>query len=138
METNYQHYQKEIIELLRNGEDIAKTQGHLHKCEVQCEHCDFNEPYSSKNCNEVLAEWLEQEYKPQEIDWTKVPKFTKVRVMNGRNLKPYYFLGVADDGNFMTTKCDEYTYSEGDYVRWKYCKLDESVDPAPYLKEAKD
>lgn len=131
---NYEHYQKEIIEILETGVNVGIKHNKPANCEsLSCFACDLHNLKAS--CKSNFAKWLKEEYKPQKIDWTKVPKFTKVRVMNGRNLKPYYFLGVADDGDFLTTKCDEYTYSEGGFVRCKYCKLDESVDPTPYIKE---
>ena len=88
-------------------------------------------------CAKMFAFWLEEEYiespKP-EVDWSKVPVDTLVRVRDRKDQKwtLRYFKGI-DDGNAMfrysvwslgATSITAY----GDYTHWKYCELVEDED----------
>lgn len=70
--------------------------------------------------NNVELIWERKESK-REIDWSKVPPFTKVIVKDifdttGNTVKYRYFLKVEEvnDNNtiFFVTKCDKFTYTE--------------------------
>ena len=83
-------------------------------------------------CSIMLNLWLDEEYeeppKP-EVDWSKVPVDTLVRVRDfeSEEWKLRYFKGI--DGEFPGSKFmawDGGSTSKtayGDYTRWKYCEL---------------
>ncbi len=74
----------------------------------------------------------------REIDWSKVPKWTKVQVrdFDSEEWKNGYFLKCEDEeytGSypFIATSCDEFTISTADRKkeRFAHCRLHESVEP---------
>ena len=102
---------------------------------------DFKDEKGIKECLSIiygndnfLEDLLEEDYikliwkrenkekrEKREIDWTKVPPFTKVIVKDifdttGNTVKYRYFLKVEEvnDNNtiFFVTKCDKFTYTE--------------------------
>lgn len=89
-------------------------------------------------CSMLFALWLDEEYteppKP-EVDWTKVPVDTLVRVRDREEQEwiLMYFKGISDYDRahrFMTW-CDGATSKTacgGEYRRWKYCELVEDED----------
>lgn len=136
---NYEYYQKEIIEILETGENVGVAHNKPADCEgLSCFACDLHNLKAS--CKSNLAKWLKEEYKPQEIDWNKVPMFTKVWVRDDvqDDWHPRHFIGMDTvlQGNFLVTTRSEFSYEGQEYATWNYCKLDDSVDPTPYLKEA--
>ena len=52
----------------------------------------------------------------REIDWNKVPKWTKliVRIPYEKEMSNAYFLKVLENNSILVTKCDEFTY-KGEY-----------------------
>lgn len=85
---------------------------------------------STLTYNELLT--YEFEELSKEIEWNKVPKFTKVQVKDEdyENWINAYFLD-KDGSIFYVTLCDEFTYdSREDLGLWK-CRLDESVEIKP-------
>lgn len=88
-------------------------------------------------CSKMFAFWLDEEYEePQkpEVDWSKVPVDTLVRVRDYENVDWYlrYFKGVDESNpeekyeawtNGTTSKT-----SNDKYVHWKYCELVEVED----------
>ncbi len=64
----------------------------------------------------------------REINWNKVPKWTKVQVRDTNNEKwvNKYFLGVSYDYRFDATSDDEFTFS-GMVERWRECRMHPSV-----------
>lgn len=66
----------------------------------------------------------------REIDWSKVPKWTKVQVRDfeGEEWKNSYFIGSSTNGVFKATYFDEFTFSEGDEYEWYQCKIYPSVE----------
>lgn len=98
---------------------------------------ECEELYACGLCRDIFAFWLDEEYeeppKP-EVDWSKVPVDTLVRVRDreDREWILRYFKGI-NDGNAMcrysaweagaTSKT-----AEGDYTLWKYCELVEDED----------
>ena len=71
---NYQHYEKEIIEIMTNrggGQIIALSlDGKPISCSgLDCRECKLD---SKKNhCSQELKQWLESEYQPQILDNTE-------------------------------------------------------------------
>lgn len=89
-------------------------------------------------CGIALQLWLDEEYiEPQkpEVDWSKVPVDTLVRVRDYENVEWYlrYFKGIDESNpeekyeawsNGTTSKT-----ANDKYVHWKYCELFEDEDP---------
>lgn len=67
----------------------------------------------------------------KEIDWSKVPKWTKVRVKYTKEEKWYneYFLKFSplDADKFKATFCDEFSYVAEFDEYYKYCEIHPSV-----------
>lgn len=88
-------------------------------------------------CTRMFAFWLDEEYvEPQkpEVDWSKVPVDTLVRVRDYENVEWYlrYFKGIDKSNpeekyeawsNGTTSKT-----ANDKYVHWKYCELVEVED----------
>ncbi len=90
-----------------------------------------------ETCSKMFAFWLEEEYverpKP-EVDWSRVPVDTLVRVRDSEDEEWIlrYFKGIGDTnstcryavwGSGATSKT-----ANGHYVYWKYCELVEDAD----------
>lgn len=135
---NREKYKNELM-------DIIKEDGKL--CEFVKKHEVFrmfgkdSKSYCKMTCvtcGTALQLWLDEEYeeppKP-EVDWSKVPVDTLVRVRDREEQEwtLMYFKGISDYDRahrFMTW-CDgatSKTASGGDYVSWKYCELVEDAD----------
>ena len=86
-------------------------------------------------CGAALQLWLDEEYEEPEVDWTKVPVDTLVRVRDREEQEwiLMYFKGISDYDRvhrFMTW-CDGATSKTacgGEYMMWKYCELVEVED----------
>ena len=85
-------------------------------------------------CSVLLELWLDEEYKESEVDWSKVPVDTLVRVRDREDEEWIlrYFKGINEDSlrpiyeawesgaTSKTAYCD--------YELWKYCELVEDED----------
>lgn len=86
-------------------------------------------------CRAVFAFWLDEEYteppKP-EVDWTKVPVDTLVRVRDNKNDKwaLRYFCEWKENGAYMTFPNGRTSKTAKYYTKeiWKYCELVEDED----------
>lgn len=138
---NWEKYREELIDLIKleHGEGDG----------VRSALCDFVKikvlpNYTIKNCrtlrcstcNKIFSFWLEEEYeeppKP-EVDWSKVPVDTLVRVRDHESeaWRLQYFKGIDDSSTdrFMVWECGATSVTaEGDYTRWKYCELVEDEE----------
>ena len=88
---NKEKYAKEILDIVCNGDDIGKRNGHLCPCvNVKCHNCEFNKCDAS--CNEEFTKWANSEYKEREIDWNKVPVDTCILITDsyGYTLKRHF------------------------------------------------
>ena len=134
---NKEHYAKEILEILREREEIvgvAVVNGKPERCAgTQCSGCDF---CYEDSCGQALKKWMEKDYSEKEHEEQKIQPEVK-------NLKKDDRILVSSDGlNWEKRhfkKYDEendavYTYycgwtswtSESDYAsRWTYAKLPE-------------
>lgn len=83
-------------------------------------------------CAIMLNLWLDEEYEEPEVDWSKVPVDTLVRVRDREDQEwtLMYFKGIGisdyDSEHRFMTWCDGATSKTacgGDYVGWKYCEL---------------
>lgn len=85
-------------------------------------------------CRDIFAFWLDEEYEEPELDWSKVPVDTLVRVRDREDQEWIlrYFKGI-NDGNAM---CRYSAWESGatsktaerKYLCWKYCELVEDED----------
>lgn len=67
----------------------------------------------------------------REIDWSKVPKWTKVQVRDCdfEDWKNRYFIGYREDMHkYSVAPHDEFTYNEGDESEWKKIKIYDESD----------
>lgn len=99
------------------GKDIESL------CEMDCIACEM-----------VLNLWLDEEYEEPEVDWSKVPVDTLVRVrdLESEEWTLRYFKGIDEEatesrymawGNGTTSKT-----AYGNYTHWRYCELVEDED----------
>lgn len=86
-------------------------------------------------CGAALQLWLDEEYEEPEVDWTKVPVDTLVRVRDGEYEKwrLRYFSGFFEHDSIKyetwnsgrTSKTADGT---SDATTWRYCELVEDED----------
>ena len=131
---NREKYKNEVM-------DVIKMDGNI--CEFMIKHGvsqmfgkdmeSFCGETECTSCTTALQLWLDEEYKEPEVDWSKVPVDTLVRVRDHErkdwNLR--YFKGIDDSSSerFMAWECGATSVTaEGDYTNWKYCELVEDED----------
>lgn len=89
-------------------------------------------------CGTVLNLWLDEEYEEPEVDWSKVPVDTLVRVRDDKS-DEWTLRYFRSFGRTYSSYPPEYNYevwalgatsvtAEGDTERWKYCELVEDED----------
>lgn len=68
----------------------------------------------------------------REIDWSKVPKWTKVqaKAYASEKWRNVYFIDYQEDSNkpYLATVRDEFTYKEGYEMEFKYIKIYDESD----------
>lgn len=124
------------IEMYKNLLDrttfgIAVTDGIAHRCcETNCSDCDF---YGcEEGCDTLACDWLLQEYKEPEIDWSKVKVDTPILVkdiLKSGWIKRYF--AKYENGRVYAWKEGKTSWSavnEQDVNSWKYAKLAESEE----------
>ena len=133
---NKEKYAKEILDIVCNGNDVGKRNGHLYPCvaNVKCPDCEFYK--SDTSCNEEFAKWANSEYKEPEIDWNKVPVDTPVYVWNNNykekiqrhfaNFKDN-IIRAFDNGKTSWTECN--------VSYWKHAEIKEGVDCSEWYKD---
>lgn len=133
---NREKYKNELM-------DVIKKDGKL--CEFVKKHEVFrmfgkdSKSYCKMTCvtcGTALQLWLDEEYeeppKP-EVDWSKIPVDTLVRVRDHEDNEWVlrYFKGIDDSSTekFMAWECGTTSVTaEGSYTNWKYCELVEDED----------
>lgn len=138
---NREKYREEILSWVKNSDPY---------CDPYCEFAKKNIIPSFTDCTNggcggvtctwcraVFALWLDEEYteppKP-EVDWSKVPVDTLVRVRDNDDEEwvLQYFKGI--DENSETLKYMTWTYgatsvtAQGNITHWMYCELVEDED----------
>lgn len=97
---NREKYADEIIDsFIDNSRMAVNKNGKIDSCRrTSCGECLFSMGDTSYSCTKKRREWLEEEYKKPEVDWTKVPVDTKVHVRNetGEEWLPRYFAGTLN------------------------------------------
>lgn len=132
---NREKYKNELM-------DVIKKDGKL--CEFVKKHEVFQMfgkdstsycKMTCVTCGTALQLWLNEEHEEPEVDWSKVPVDTLVRVRDEENEEwiLQYFKGVdekSSDRRYLTWVggATSKTASSLDYARWKYCELVEEED----------
>ena len=131
---NREKYKNELVDAIKkDGRVCGFVKNHgvaqmLRKdieslCEMDC-----------ITCGTALQLWLDEEYEEPEVDWSKVPVDTLVRVRNRAEDKWLlrYFKEIGDEH----LNCRYFTWpggttsktAEGSCIEWKYCELVEDED----------
>lgn len=121
--------------------DVIKTDGRMcgfvKKHEVSQMFGKDMESYCEMDCiacATALQLWLDEEYEEPEVDWSKVPVDTLVRVRDREEQEwtLMYFKGIEGEGyiNRFQTWVDGATSktSYGVYKNWTYCELVDDED----------
>lgn len=104
---------------------------------TDCTNGECEELYACGLCRDIFAFWLDEEYeeppKP-EVDWTKVPVDTLVRVRDREEQEwtLRYFKGINEDSLRRTYEVWESgatsKTADGKYLCWNYCELVEELE----------
>lgn len=137
METNYEHYQKEIAEQV----SCIFRKTYFFKSNI----CGGVQ--SCKECHELILKWLNQNYVPKSdevFNWDQVPKDTPVLVWeNNDNGIPHAkkrffaaYLPAEKEQRFATYANGASSWShEGKYEEWSNCSLFLVEDMEKYMKK---
>ena len=142
---NREKFREEILEAFKDDNDMNRKMCCFMRDEVlprympqedvdEMRACGGSGCYT---CMNIFAFWLDEEYiepPKSEVDWSKVPIDTLVRVRNSKNENwtLQYFKGISDtmpnhrfetwnDGRTSKT-------TDGLIMHWKYCELVEDED----------
>lgn len=131
---NREKYREEIVKAIKDGDScdfMIKTVNPLYSDGWECndELCQRDE---CEACLKLFAFWLDEEYteppKP-EVDWSKVPVDTLVRVrdLESEEWILKYFKGVdeeAPESRFMAWDNGATSKTAyGNYTHWVHCEL---------------
>lgn len=129
--TNYEHYKKWFDEnkkeLLLRG--FALRDGKPGFCKSrECENCDFWE--SGGFCNKPTTEWLDQEIKEPETDWSKVKVDARILVSaDGMNWIKRHFAKYEHGTVYAWTgRATSWSEPLGETTGWDYAKHAEEND----------
>lgn len=136
---NREKYKNELMDAIKNDGNI---------CEFMINHGvsqmfgkdmeSFCRETECQSCTTALNLWLDEEYEESpkpEVDWSKVPVDTLVRVRDfeDEELILRYFKGIdeeAPESRFMAwiDGATSKTAYGGNYTHWKYCELVEDEE----------
>lgn len=133
---NREKFREEIIKAIKSREtcefmnDTVIPEFIGSKTDSKC-ICEMGD---CRACLIRFTLWLDEEYEEHEVDWSKVPVDTLVRVRERENQKWIlrYFKGINEDSlrhryevweSGATSKT-----ASGKYLCWKYCELVEDED----------
>lgn len=135
---NREKYKNELIEVIKNDGKICEF---VKKHEVFRMFGKDSKSYCKMTCvtcGTALNLWLDEEYEEPEIDWSKVPVDTLVRVRNSEDDKWQlrYFHLYGEDAVALKYNRKYKTFDHGatsktcmyPYESWRYCELVEDDD----------
>ena len=135
---NKEKYAKEIVELATNGiGSIAIVNDKPCCCGegTSCSRCDL----MYGDCDELLKQWANSEYKEREIDWSKVPVDTPIYVWDNNDNRTYkrHFAGYNKVNNMIIAFDNGGTsWSNGaTTTRWIHAKIKEGIDCSEWYKD---
>lgn len=127
---NREKYRDEILNSVfrGKGEEYCKfAKKNVLPNLTDCTNGECEELYSCGLCRDIFAFWLEEEYEEPEVDWSKVPVDTLVRVRDRLNedWKLAFFKGFypLEEFKFATWKNAETSKTGHDYEVWMFCEL---------------
>ena len=83
--TNREKYEKEILDIVCEGSDVAVKNGVPCKCnKITCRECDFD---NTAVCLNNRVKWFKSEYVEPPVDWYKVTIDTPILVRDSKNDK---------------------------------------------------
>lgn len=138
---NRQKFRDEIVNAMRYGHTCGFTKDRVFRCYLDKQPAENNSDMCSMKrceyCTKMFAFWLDEEYveppKP-EVDWSKVPVDTLVRVWDTRTYECVlrYFKGIDDSKP--TRKYVAWAQGAtsvtayGQVTHWKHCELAEDEE----------
>lgn len=136
---NREKYREEILNSVFRGKGEAYCEfvkKNVLPNLTDCTNGECEELYACGLCRDIFAFWLDEEYEEppkQEVDWSKIPVDTLVRVRDHEDNEWVlrYFKGIDDSSTekFMAWECGATSVTaEGSYTNWKYCELVEDED----------
>ncbi|MFW5540737.1 MAG: hypothetical protein ACOCPD_04685 [Segatella copri] len=137
---NREKYRDEILNSVFRGKGEAYCEfakKNVLQNLTDCTNGECEELHSCMMCRCIFAFWLDEEYEePQkpEVDWSKVPVDTLVRVRDREEQEWIlrYFKGINEDSlrnRYEAWECGATSVTaEGGYTNWKYCELAEDED----------
>lgn len=129
---NWEKYEEEIKAIGINNLAVAET-GEAKQCmNIGCDKCKFSDVVATPHsCYKNMVNWLYEEYKEPEIDWSKVPVDTPIYVKNisDSDWKPRHF-AKYEDGQVHTWAYGTTSFSalHSSLMLWKYAKLAEDFN----------
>lgn len=134
---NREKYRDEILNSVfrGKGEEYCKfVKKNVLPNLTDCTNGECEELYACGLCRDIFAFWLDEEYEEPEVDWSKVPVDTLVRVRDrdDQEWTLRYFKGIDEDSlrhryeaweSGATSKT-----ANGKYLCWNYCELVEEED----------
>ena len=133
---NREKYREQIIKAIKSREtcefmnDTVIPEFIGSKTDSKC-ICEMGD---CRACLIRFTLWLDEEYEEPEVDWSKVPVDTLVRVRDreDREWILRYFKGINEDGSRRIYEAWESgttsKTADGKYLCWKYCELVEDED----------
>lgn len=133
---NREKYREQIIKAIKSHEtcefmnDTVIPEFIGSKTDSKC-ICEMGD---CRACLIRFTLWLDEEYEEHEVDWSKVPVDTLVRVRDREDQEWIlrYFKGINEDSLRRSYEVWESgatsITAEGKYLCWKYCELVEDED----------
>lgn len=125
--TNYEK-NKELLDMYAVA-DVSwgvDADGKISECHGNCGYCIFG---LDEICTQKRLEWLQQEYKASEVDWSKVEIDTPISVRDNEDeeWKERYFAGYLK-GKILAFADKTSSKSYASIYPWNYAKLAEQED----------
>lgn len=134
METNYEHYKKEIDELFSREQLLAFNIATNQVCECDdidgCEKCKFD-TNGGYGCANKFAMWLVSEYKDpaEDVDWSKVPVDTPVLVRDDEDMWHKRYFAKYENGKKYVFTYGRTSWSDGENMNIIPCKYAKLANP---------
>lgn len=126
--TNYERCKKDIDKLALAVTQWGVVDGEVKRCgSISCEKCAFNA--GRRSCESIRLEWIDQECKESEVDWSKVPVDAKVLVSDDEKTwyRGHFSRYDKESGYYLIWRMGftSFTARERWEETWKYAKLAE-------------